>query len=333
MNLFKKQNKIFAIGDLASEFFIGIEDADILYNKESNDSQICLPYGGKIPYKSLDHCRAVGNSANFAIGASRLGVPVSLLSYVGDDLVGSNIIDELKKEKIDISNIEKVPNFESNVHFVLNHKGERTILVKHQEFPYSFPKNIKADWLYLSSLASNSLEYHQKIINFLKNNKDVKLVFQPGTFQIKIGYESLKEIYENTEVFISNKEEAERILGVLEMPIPDLLKKIYSFGPKIVVITDSINGSYCYNGKEVLYMNSLYKKEETVESTGAGDAFSAGFVSALFFGKDLKEALSWGTINAKEVVSFVGPQKGLVSFSSLGELLKKYSPYLEIKII
>ncbi len=328
MNFFKNNNNFFAIGDVANEYFIEIENANVLFNKESNDSSVCFPYGGKVPYESLKECKGVGNSANFAIGATRLGLPVSLISYVGDDFVGTQIIEKFKKEKINIKNIKKISGVSSNIHFVLNFKGEKTIFVKHSDFPYSLPKDIKADWIYLSSLSSNSILYHKQILDYLNLNKNTKLIFQPGTFQIKLGLESLLGIYQNTYLFISNKEEAERILNIDEMDVSALLEKIHDLGPKNVLITDSINGAYFFDGKEKFFMNSLYKKEETIESTGAGDSFSAGFVSAIYFGKNIKEALSWGAINAKEVVSFVGPHDGLLDQKQILQKMESFKDSL-----
>ena len=80
------------------------------------------------------------------------------------------------------------------------------------------------------------------------------MAFQPGTFQMKFGKEKLKGIYKRTDVFFSNKEEAQRILETEEGDIKILLKNMASIGPKIVVITDGVKGAYSYDGREVLSM-------------------------------------------------------------------------------
>ena len=117
-------------------------------------------------------------------------------------------------------------NMETNYHYVLWYEEERTILIKHQEYNYSFPNITPPEWLYLSSLAENSLPYHQEIITYLKNNPEVKLAFQPGTFQMKMGLEKMGELYKLSELVFCNVEEAKRILGIIEdADIEILLRK------------------------------------------------------------------------------------------------------------
>ena len=213
---------------------------------------------------------------------------------------------------------------ESNYHFVLRLKEERTILVKHQQYPYSFPKiKIAPKWIYLSSLAENSLPYHQEIADYLEAHKEVKLAFQPGTFQMKLGYEKLKRLYTLSELFFCNVEEARKITGApTDTDVNDLLHKLRNLGPKIVVITDGPNGAYAFDGNEVWFMPMYPDPKAPVDRTGAGDSFSATFTSALALGKTIPEALSWGPINSMSVVQEIGAQKGLLTKGKLEEYLK-----------
>jgi sugar/nucleoside kinase (ribokinase family) len=105
---------------------------------------------------------------------------------------------------------------------------ERTILVKHAEFNFKFPnlEDVEVSWMYLSSLASNSLPYHMEIAEYLKKHPETKLAFQPGTFQISLGTEKLKDIYAHTHVFFCNLEEAQKILNVETKDIKELAKYI-----------------------------------------------------------------------------------------------------------
>jgi ribokinase len=312
---------LLAIGDIATEPFIKIKEAEAKCDKEGDHCKLCINYGGKIPYESALICRAVGNSSNVSVSASRLGLNSYLMSYVGNDDTGKGDIEQLHFEKVKTDYITTVNGLESNHHYVLWYGVERTILVKHTEFPYSFPKDLpEPKWIYLSSLASNSLSYHYEILEYLKNHPNVSLAFQPGTFQIRFGVEALKDIYKRTNVFLCNHDEAKRILKTEENDIVKLLKMIYELGPKIIVITDGEDGSYAFNGKDAFYMKAF--KQTTIESTGAGDAFSAAFVVALLLGKKIPEALMWGSANASSVVSYVGPHKGLMTREQLENYIK-----------
>ena len=334
MNDKEKQIDILAIGDIAAEPFIKIKEAETEYDKHDDDWKLCLDYGGKVPYESAEVCHAVGNSSNMAIAASRLGLNSYLVSYIGNDSIGKENLEKLNKENIHTDYINTIDGLESNFHYVLWYKGERTILVKHTDFPYSLPKDlIEPKWIYLSSLSSNSVSYHEEISKYIKSHLNVSLAFQPGTFQIKLGVDTLKDIYENTKVFFCNHEEAEKILGIEEKDISKLTKMIYCFGPKIVVITDGISGAYSYDGKETLFMGAFYQDSKTIESTGAGDAFSGAFITALSLDKGVREALMWGTINAMSVVQYVGPHKGLLNKEKMEEYIKNIPPESQPKKI
>jgi ribokinase len=310
------ENKIdlLTIGDLVAEPFIKIKEAEVEPERDSDEFNLCLDYGGKIPFESAIECFAVGNSPNVSVAGSRLGLKTSLVSYVGGDDIGLKNIEKLNKENVSTSYVKITEGLESNYHYVLWYKKERTILVKHTDFPYKLPEIKKTPrWIYLSSLSSNSLAYHEEILNYLNAHPEISFAIQPGTFQIRLGREKLKKIYERANVYFSNKEEAQKVLNSKNEDINYLLKEIYKLGPKLVVITDNINGSYSFDGSEILYMKSFYKESETLESTGAGDAYSGAFISALIYGKTIKEALTWGTINAKSVVKYVGPHIGLLT--------------------
>lgn len=321
-----KQIEFLAIGDIAAEPFIRITDAEASCDLQGDNCKICFRFGDKIPYESAEVCNAVGNSPNVSVGVSKLGIKSTLISYVGDDLVGKQNIESLMKDSVNVDYMKIVPGMVSNYHYVLWYANERTILVKHTEFPYSFGQDVpEAKWVYLSSLASNSAEYHKEIGEYLKKYPDTKLLFQPGTFQIKLGKDLLKDIYERTYILFCNYVEAKRILNIEELPAEvgdnkiKILEMLHSLGPKTVVMTDGLNGAYAYDGNDALYV-PVYSTE-SFESTGAGDAFASAMISALILGKDLKEAFTWGPINSMSVVSQVGAQKGLLNKEKLEEYL------------
>uniref|UniRef100_UPI001B33B62D PfkB family carbohydrate kinase n=1 Tax=Staphylococcus aureus TaxID=1280 RepID=UPI001B33B62D len=132
-----------------------------------------------------------------------------------------------------------------NYHYVLWYDVERTILVKHASFPVMMPNiPVAPRMIYLSSMADHTEKYHQEIADYVIKHPETKLVFQPGTFQMKLGTDVLKDIYTNTYAFFCNLEEAKRILQTEETEIAMLIKALHKLGPKIVVITDGINGAY-----------------------------------------------------------------------------------------
>ncbi len=315
-----KHIDILAIGDIVTDAFIRIKEASVSCEVDHTHCKLCVAFGEKIPYESVDVVKAVGNSANAAVSASRLGLNSALLAYVGDDTDGADCIEELKKNNVITDFVRTEKGKKTNYHYVLWYDVERTILIKHEQFTYSLGDIGKPRYIYLSSLGENSLAYHHEIAEYVKNNPECKLVFQPGTFQIKLGKDTLKDIYAQTEIFFCNVEEAQKILSVTSRDIKSLMKSIASLGPRYVFITDGIEGAYTYDGVDSWFM-PIYP-HEPIERTGAGDAFASTVVSALALGLSPKEALAWGPINSMSVVKEVGAQKGLLSREALEEYLK-----------
>jgi sugar/nucleoside kinase (ribokinase family) len=207
------------------------------------------------------------------------------------------------------------------------HGPERTILIKHQEYPYKLPDQMtEPKWLYFSSVGDNSLPYHEEIAAYLAAHPNVKLAFQPGTFQIKLGAETLKELYAHTEIFFCNVEEARIILKKNGETTPEQLPKMMStLGPKISVVTDGPRGLYAYNSyaDKTYFMPPYPDPKPPVSRTGAGDACSSTITVALALGKSIEEALQWGPINSMNVVQHVGAQTGLLTRSELEKLLEQ----------
>lgn len=310
-----------AIGDTTTDAFIRIQQASIHNDDPSHIEQICLANGSKIPYESLTVIPAVGNSPNAAVSAARLGLKSGLITNYGDDDFGKKCTERLVSEGISEDYIKIHEGKKSNYHFVLWHNAERTILIKHEEYDYKLPDVGSPKWMYFSSVGENSIAYHHEIAEYLKDHPDTKLAFQPGTFQIKLGHETLKDLYEQTEVFFCNKEEAQLILKTDEDDIPTLARKMSDLGPTISVITDGPEGAFAFDGTDVWFMPPYPDPSPPKERTGAGDSFSSTFTSALAVGKSVDEALMWGPINSMNVVQHTGAQEGLLSREKLEEYL------------
>lgn len=319
----KEQIDFLAIGDIVVDEFIHLKDAEELINHGT--LELCVRFGDKVPYESVTLVPAVGNSPNAAVCSARLGLKTSLVTNIGDDARGKECLDSLKNDKVETQYVTVEENKDTNHHYVLWYDIDRTILIKHTEFTYKFPEIKNVGWVYLSSLAEQSLTYHLEIEEFLKIHSETKLAFQPGTFQIKLGIEKLKYSYERTEIFFSNVEEAQEILQKenTDKNILELAKGIQALGPKMVVLSDGPNGAYLYQNEELWQMPIYPDIAPPLERTGAGDAFSSTFVAALALGKSPLEAFAWGPINSMSVVQEIGAQKGLLSREKLEEYLAK----------
>lgn len=326
--LFKKKPsssaiEFFAIGDIVTEPFIRLTEATVRPGENGQEQQLCMAFGEKLPYESATVVAAVGNAANAAVAAARLGLSSALRAYVGNDRYGAEMLETLASEHVSTEYMVTEQGKQSNYHYVLWYGNERTILVKHEDFSYTTPDmKVSPKWVYLSSLAAHSKPYHDAIVEWLAKHPESKLAFQPGTFQMKLGTDTLTALYARTDFFVCNKEEAARILQIpLTDDVKQLMQGLAALGPKVVVVTDGTNGAYAFDGTRFLRVPMYPDDRGPFERTGAGDAFASSVTAALALGKPLDEALLWGPINSMSVVQDVGAQKGLLTRAALEQHL------------
>ena len=319
-----KQIDCLCVGDTVTDILVKLQDDQAhTYSNEHGD-WLAMPFGGKIPYDHSEIQPGHGNAANAAVCMSRLGLHVAYHTYVGGDELGRQTIRLFQHEKIDTRFVDIQSDKSTNTNFLVNYKAERTILVKHEDFEYDWPRLRKADvpkWVYFSSLSEHAETYHDEIADWLEENPSVKLAFQPGTWQMKAGVERLKRIYARTEIVIMNREEAALVTGGSAKDVHDLMNRLHSYGPKMVVITDGPDGAYASDGKKRVKMPLYPDPAPPVERTGAGDAYASTLVAALIVGHDLESALQWAPINSMSVVQHPGSQAGLLTAPALEKWL------------
>jgi ribokinase len=326
----KPQFDFIAIGDTVIDAFIRISIGHV--QETAHGRELCIPYGMKVPFDEVYILPAVGNSANASVSAARLGLTSALLTSLGKDEHGNECLAQLAKEHVATDFIRQEEGKKTNYHYVLWQGDDRTILIKHEKFTPVIPDIGNPKWLYLSSLGNHTLPFHHELVEYVKNHPEIKLAFQPGTFQLGFGAE-LAELYKNTDVVCMNKEEAEGLLLLEGAPVKDLLDGLNNLGPKIVIVTDGPQGAY------IKYDNTYFKMPlypdiaPPLERTGAGDAFFSTFVAYLAKGYDPAYAMKRAPINSMNVVQHVGAQEGLLSEAAIEEYLKKAPPEYELKIM
>lgn len=311
-----------AIGDTVIDAFIKLKEASIVGEPDTKDYKICLPFADKVPFEEVYIVPAVGNAANAAVSAARLGLKSALVTNLGDDQYGKDCLAALEGNKVDDKFVKINQNAKTNYHYVLWYGPERTILIKHESYQYNFPDVHEPKWLYFSSVSDHAYPFHEEVADYLDVHKGTKLAFQPGKNEIKLGKDKLKRLYDHSEMFFCNVEEAGVILGMETLGIKELLKRMRDLGPKIVVITDGPKGAHAYDGTDMWTIPVYPDGLNAVERTGAGDAFASTCTAAIALGKDLPTALMWGSVNSAAVVQEVGAQKGLLSREVLENHLK-----------
>ena len=315
-----EQYDFVAIGDIVIDAFIELnkEAADVSQDMDTGRQTLHMPFGQKLPYDEVVVINAVGNSPNAAVSAHRLGLKTALVTNLGQDRNGKDCLETLRHEGIHTDYVKLHEGKFTNYHYVLRYGPERTILIKHEKFPYILPDfAVPPRYLYFSSIGEHGLPFHFEIANYVKEHGS-KLVFQPGTFQIKLGYEALKEVYQVTDIFFCNLEEAQEILATTEQHVPTLLRRFKELGPRLPVITDGPHGAYVVDEDDQAWHMPMYPDPKPpMDRTGAGDSFASTFTTAIALGKSPAEALTWGPVNSMSVVQYVGAQEGLLTVAEL----------------
>ena len=315
---------VISIGDIVTDVFIKLLDDQAHEYSNEHGRWLAMPFGTKIPYDTVETIKAVGNASNASVAFARLGLNSSFATNVGEDQLGRDMISELHKNKVDTRFVRVNPDKISNVHYVLRHQVERTILIKHEAYDYHWP-HLRPDevpnWVYLSSVSEHAMKYQDQIVDWLEQNPQVKMAFNPGTFQIEAGVDRIRGLYQHSEVLIVNREEAAEITGGDWHNFHDLLNRMHGLGAKIAVITDGPNGAVASDGHEAFKMPLYPDPAPPVDRTGAGDAFASTFVAALIKGNNITGALQWAPINSMSVLQKVGAQAGLLTEKELEHFL------------
>jgi ribokinase len=313
-----------AVGDITTDTFIQLseKDASVVCDISGKPCQLMMNFGDKLPYESVKDVHAVGNASNAAVAAKRLGLKSALVANLGHDRNGADCLASLRRDGVHTEYVKVHEHKISNHHYVLRYGAERTILIKHETYPYLLPDFADAPrYIYFSSIGENGLEFHHDIARYVAAHPEAKLVFQPGTFQIRLGKDELKDLYAVTDIFFCNKEEAKSILGSKDDDPAALLRQLSALGPNTPVITDGPNGAYALEGDGVWFMPMYPDPAPPKDRTGAGDSFASTFTAARALGLDVQTALSWAPINSMSVVQYIGAQEGLLTREKLEAFL------------
>ncbi|MFH1509225.1 MAG: carbohydrate kinase family protein [bacterium] len=306
---------IITIGDSVFDIFYVINEAEVSCDIDRKNCKLCVDYGEKIPVQSIVKT-AGGNSANVAVAAAHLGYKTAIYTHVGGDAEGEQTIKNLRDRKVATSYVVKNDKKITSTSAVITFEKERTIFSYHEKWDYKLPKLPPSKFLYLTSCGNNFASLYKEAREYAKKT-GAKIIFAPGSRQVRTNLKNLQPTIKAAELFILNLEEANRI-AVKKMTAKEYLKFYSKVGAKNIIITNGTKGSHGFDGTKFYFVRSL--KVKTREKAGAGDSYAAAVIAAQIDGKDLEAAMKWGAQLSAAVVQKVGAQKGLITKT---ELLKR----------
>lgn len=291
--------------------------------KREGEEVLCHRYNTKIEVKR-EALVSGGGGSNIAVGLQRLGLKTALVARTGDDLFSQLIKKELEKEGVGLDFFLSYPGEETDFSLILvSPQGGRTILVSRGETKLEEDdidwKRLKAEWFFLSSLEGN-LSLASQLLDWAEEKK-IKVGWNPGKRELK-EKEWVQRLTSQAYFLVLNQEEAE---GLVEKPMESnqFWEEFFSFPSSLVVVTQGKKGAWLIEPKKKKRSHYPAVKGVVRETTGAGDAFCAGFLAALFYRLSPPEAVCWGLINSSRVISFVGAKKGLLKREEMEKRVQK----------
>ena len=253
-----------------------------------------------------------GGATNAAVTFARQELHSAYMGQIGHDPAGDSVLADLHKEGVNTELVQYTEKAQTGYSvLLLAPSGERTVLtyrgasVDFDFKPHDFQQAIP-DWFYVSSL-SGDFESLRVIIKYAQKHK-IKVAVNPGKGELMHGHE-FKELIPGITILSVNKEEAQMLFR--GETSDELVRHAVNHIP-YVIITDGPKGSVASDGEKV-YKAGMYDDVPVVDRTGAGDAFSSGFVAALAAGKSMEEAITFASANSTSVVSKIGAKAGILS--------------------
>jgi sugar/nucleoside kinase (ribokinase family) len=312
--------EVIAVGDVSVDVFIRLVDDRVEVRDGPSHKLLVLPYGDKILFENAASLSLGGNATNAAVCFARLGQHVALVTHVGDDASGREVITALRGQGVDTRFVRVDAGSATNRNFVLLEGDDRTILVHHERYDYRWPHlrpQEEPRWVYLSSVGTAAFGYYEQLADWLDSAPGVRFAFQPGTLQIALGAGPLRRLYGRADVLVCNRDEAVSIAGGDHDDVAGLLEGLRELGAGTAVVTDGPAGAWASDGHLRLRVSCLPDESPPLDRTGAGDAFAATLVAGLAQGCELAEALAMAPVNARSVVHRLGSQTGLLDEKSL----------------
>jgi len=260
-----------------------------------------------------------GSAANTIVGLARLGIRTGFIGKVAGDHEGKLLLDDFRREGVNIGGVVIAKMGHSGtVSAFIDRKGERALYVHpsvndtltFKEINLNYAK--QTEFLHLTSMDEKPFQAQKELVETLPN---VKVSLDLGEIYGRKGLTKMRPLLKRSYVLMPSENELKMMTRKsFKEGANTLLKE----GARIVAVKLGQKGCYVTSGKE----SYLVKPFDTrvVDTTGAGDAFCAGFLYGLIKKKDLYECGQLGNFVASKCIEKAGARTGLPRASELKEL-------------
>lgn len=294
-----------------------------------------------IPLYESDYFRGPfpsGAPGIFISTAARLGHSASIISGVGKDDFGENIMRRLKKDGVDVSRVLVSEQGHTGIAFVTYFAdGERKFLFYMDNSPCVMAKAPETmegfeDTKYMHVMGCSlmsSVEFAKEIVktvDMLKKN-GAKISFDPNVrlemMRDPVVLQILQEVSNKANILMPGVSELKMLSG--EDDLDKAIKKVFeSENLELLVLKNGSKGSRIYSREGLIVEQEVYKVEQK-DATGAGDSYDAAFICGLAEGKSVAEAAKMGAAAGALNAAAFGPMEGNISPETIAKMIDENS--------
>jgi len=241
-----------------------------------------------------------GVGRNIAENLAMMELDTKLISLVGDDTSGRDLLDYCKRRGIDVSNVEIVEGRSTSTYLSILGAGmDMEVAISHMDIMDIMDEKLlvkKQNLIRGAKLCVVDTNLPKRVIEYLLNNFDVPFVVDTVSLEKS---KKIEKLYHKIDVLKPNLIEAEFISGVEIKDETDVVaagERIQELGVKNIFISLGKDGVYYRSEDENGFIRS--PKTEVIGSTGAGDAFLSGVVLGRVLEKSIEEQAMYGVASS-----------------------------------
>jgi len=273
-----------------------------------------------------------GSAANTVIGLSKLGMNTGFIGKISKDQDGLLLLDNLQRRGVDTGGIIISEGRSGKVLGFVDKDGQRALYVDPGVNDLIKPNDVQLDYLgnskvlHLTSFVGESIKAQESIISEI--SEDIIVSLDPGRIYAERGINYLKNILNRTDIILINEDELKYLTSKKYKTFKEGAEALLEYNINIVVIKRGNKGAYITDGAENHFINPF--NVECIDTTGAGDAFNAGFLYGFLNNKSIEESGKLGNFVASSCIQESGAIKGLPEMSELDNIDLNYNQDINI---
>jgi len=278
-----------------------------------------------------------GNALNTAVALHRMGDPVAMAGSVGDDALGTLLLDQLQTYGLDVRGVRREFGGTTASTFILRVEGEDRRFISALGVGASFSgEHVSADLIpnHGVVLVAGYLKLpvwdDDVLVDFFRQarSRNSKVVLNVCIVQNSgVDPSRCLRLLEHVDVFVPNEDEARILTG--ETELARQAQVLRRAGARLAVITRGSQGLYADDGKCTVTMDAF--QVPVVDPSGCGDCFTAGLLAALRRGWNTVPMLEFGSAVGALGATVLGCTNGVPSFREVQQFLQKNTVRMSVR--